>query len=367
VNLPFTKFSTNERKELLARSLRSKSDRIDVFSVDLIWVPRFARWAETLDTFLARELSTEVISYALKACYYDNKLVASPLYIDVGLMYYRKDLVNQLPHAEEIIQKLKNSITWEEFLELSHQMPYNSQGYYLFPANNYEGLICSFVELLWEENKLMIEGDSVNLNTPVARRALQFLVDLVHRYRITPPIVTGFDEYKSYLYALQNDVPFLRGWPGFKKHYRNIITDSTKLDLYDVAALPHFANRKAVNVFGGWNLMISRSSAHKKEALEFLKFVLRKDNQEILYEYGGYIPVAKAVYRDSVFLKKNPQLQYYRKLLDRGFHRPYMQDYTKISDVISYYLHLAIKGDMPVRQALFLATKTINEKKVLIK
>src|SRR5512140_3173445 len=44
VDLPFDKFSTNERKELLARSLRSKSDKIDIFAVDLIWVPRFARW-----------------------------------------------------------------------------------------------------------------------------------------------------------------------------------------------------------------------------------------------------------------------------------------------------------------------------------
>lgn len=49
VNLPFSKFSTNERKELLARSLRSKSDLIDVFAVDLIWVPRFAKWCEPLD------------------------------------------------------------------------------------------------------------------------------------------------------------------------------------------------------------------------------------------------------------------------------------------------------------------------------
>lgn len=46
IDLPFSKFSTNERKELLARSLRSKSERIDVFAVDLIWVPRFARWGQ---------------------------------------------------------------------------------------------------------------------------------------------------------------------------------------------------------------------------------------------------------------------------------------------------------------------------------
>ncbi len=55
VNLPFEKFSTNERKELFARSLRNKSDRLDIFAVDLIWVSSFSRWAEPLDaTFSPR-------------------------------------------------------------------------------------------------------------------------------------------------------------------------------------------------------------------------------------------------------------------------------------------------------------------------
>ena len=36
INLSFEKFSTNERKELLARYLRSKNNRIDIFSVDQI-------------------------------------------------------------------------------------------------------------------------------------------------------------------------------------------------------------------------------------------------------------------------------------------------------------------------------------------
>jgi len=55
INLPFSKFSTNERKELLARSLRSRSDLIDVFAVDLIWVPRFAKWCEPLDIHIGMQ------------------------------------------------------------------------------------------------------------------------------------------------------------------------------------------------------------------------------------------------------------------------------------------------------------------------
>jgi multiple sugar transport system substrate-binding protein len=57
INLPFTKFSTNERKELLTRSLRSKSDKLDLFAIDLIWSARFAKWAESLDKYILKQLS----------------------------------------------------------------------------------------------------------------------------------------------------------------------------------------------------------------------------------------------------------------------------------------------------------------------
>jgi hypothetical protein len=42
-------------------------------------------------------------------------------------------------------------------------------------------------------------------------------------------------------------------------------------------------------------------------------------------------------------------------------------DYTKISDAISYYSNLAIKGDLPVREALRRATETINQNRTVIK
>ena len=55
INLSFEKFSTNERKELLARYLRSKNDKIDVFAADQIWAHRFARWAEPLDKYFTED------------------------------------------------------------------------------------------------------------------------------------------------------------------------------------------------------------------------------------------------------------------------------------------------------------------------
>ena len=60
-------------------------------------------------------LKYAILPSALKSCYYDSTLVAIPLFVDVGLMYYRKDLIDRLPNAKVIEDELHRSITWGEF------------------------------------------------------------------------------------------------------------------------------------------------------------------------------------------------------------------------------------------------------------
>lgn len=369
INLPFSKFSTNERKELLARSLRSKSDRIDVFAVDLIWVPRFARWGQPLGMYFQANERSRIMESALQSCYVEEQLVAVPFYIDVGMMYYRRDILQSLPDYSQLTEKLKNALSWEEFIELHQRLRRLNQPFYMFPAKNYEGLVCSFIDLLKGQEQSIFAGDSVQLNTPAARKGLQLLVDLVHDYKMTPEVVTEFDEMNNYRYALKHDALFFRGWPGFLRNFDAFDSPEMKEKMKDVepAALPYFEGYKPVSVYGGWNLMISRFSTKQSAALEFIRFVMRKENQELMYDAGGYLPVNQAVYQDSLFLARNPELNYYRRLLHNGVHRPYVVDYTKISDVISYYVHSAIKKEISVPQALARATKVINSKEVLIR
>ena len=118
INLPFEKFSTNDRKELLARYLRSKSDRIDVFTVDQIWVPRFAKWSLQLEKYFTRDEREELLDYGMQTCVYNESLVAVPLYIDVSVMYYREDLLSTLPNYVTIKQKIEESITWIDLINI---------------------------------------------------------------------------------------------------------------------------------------------------------------------------------------------------------------------------------------------------------
>ena len=367
VNLPFEKFSTNERKELLARSLRSKSDRLDLYSVDQIWVPRFAKWSEPLDEYFSPEERAQILSYALSSCMYDSVLVSAPLYIDIGMMYYRRDIIRRLPDADQIEEKLKRSISWDELILLRDRLNYQGKPFYIFQGNDYEGLVCNYFELLAGKDRQFFAHNTIQLNSQTARSALQQLVDFVHKDHISPAAVVEFDENLSYRYMLDHDAVFVRGWPNFIENFRQMYPDTSKIDQLGRAALPHFSGQDPTSVFGGWNIMLSKYSTKKKEALEFVKFLQTKEIQELLFEAGGFIPVSNAVYADEQFMSQRPELAYYRQLLDHGFNRPSLKNYTKLSDIISHYVRRAISRELTVDEALSKASQMINSNKVLIK
>jgi len=361
INLPFEKFSTNERKELLARYLRSKNDKIDVFSADQIWGQRFARWAEPLDKYFSDNDKKQILSYAFKSCLYKDNMVAVPGFMDVSLMFYRKDILDKLPDHLEIEKKLRQSITWSDFIKLGEKFEAGTkQPFYIFQADNYEGLMCSFMELLEEQHKSLYENDKLQLTSPEAVKALTLLVNLVNKYKISPSKVTGFKEDNSYRYFILNNGLFVRTWANFPRDYISSYGKEPKMKYLVKVPLPHLDGFQQASLTGGWNLMISKYSKRKPEAVQFIKFLMSEEAQKIMYEEGGYLPTNNKIYSDSTYLSKHPDLEFFRNYMKFSIHRPYLVDYTRISDIVTHYIRLAIKNEISVKEALQEATKTIN-------
>ncbi|MBX2974772.1 MAG: extracellular solute-binding protein [Ignavibacteriaceae bacterium] len=364
INLPFDKFSTNERKELLARFLRTKSDRIDVFAVDQIWVPRFAKWAIPVDSYLRQTTKKDFLIYAEKSCTYNDTLVAIPFYIDVALMYYRKDLIEKLPNAKEIKNSLTKSITWDEFIKLCKNPIFENNPKFVFQGDDYEGLICIFKEILSGLNGSLFSDQEINLNSTEVKKAVEFLIDLIYTYKISPEDVIRFKETQSYNFFVENDAIFLRGWPGMNRD----IKDNPKLkNIVEPIPLPHFPESKANSVFGGWNLMVSKYSSRVQESFMFVNFLLTDEVQKLMYEEGTYLPINKSIYEDTLYTQKQPELLFYKKLLENGIHRPFLKNYTNVSDVLSFYINLALKKKLTVEEALHNANENINSQEILLK
>lgn len=369
IDLPFSKFSTNERKELLARSLRSKSNLIDIFSVDYIWVQRFAKWCMPLDEYFAEEERRQLAPHVMESCYYKGRMVALPHYTDIAHMYYRSDLIAQLPDGAAIEAALRESMSWKDFIALGRRMKrlgYN-QPFYIYPIDNFEGLTCCFYEGVGAESDQIFFPDRIQINHSATKRSIDHLAALVHQYHLTPKAAYTFDEYQGYVYALETDALFFRGWPGLLQHHRNAIPNGHKLDYIKMAPLPHFEDIGPRFVYGGWNFMISKHSTKSEAARHFIRFALEEENQKRLFQIGGYLPSVQTVYRDSAFVASHPMLGIYEALLKQGVHRPYREDYTRISDILSYSIHMAITGEMETTQAIELAERAMHSRRIILK
>jgi len=366
VNLPFSKFSTNERKELLTRSLRSKSEKLDIFAVDLIWVPRFVKWCEPLDSYFSDDEKRRLLPDAMRSCMFEGMLVAMPMYLDIGLMYYRRDIIRMLPDGAAIEKRLQESISWKEMAQLHKRLEHMKKPFFIFPAKDFEGLVCNFLELAVGRDPDFLKANTFPVLSPPAVKSLQMMVDFV-KDGTTPPEVIDFDEFLCNEYMLDHDAVFLRSWPDFVQSFRTSYSDTAKLQYIAKAPLPHFEGRPSTSVFGGWNLMVSKSSTKKEAAIEFIRFFQSETIQRMIFERTGYLPAINSVYQDSVFLNTHSELAFFHQLLRNGFHRPALVEYTKVSDIISHFSHLAIKRELSVKEALTRTDELIHSNEVLIK
>jgi multiple sugar transport system substrate-binding protein len=280
-------------------------------------------------------------------------------------MYYRKDLIDRLSNSKQIETKLKNSITWEDLIALNKKFPKNPL--FVFQADDFEGVICIYSEILANMRGKIMEGDSLLLKTPQTEKALQFLDDLVNKYKISPLDVVRFKEDDSYNYFLQNDGVFLRGWTGLFKNNKVGSNYSVLNDSIEEVPTPHLKGSQPNSVFGGWDLMVSRFSSKIPEAICFIKFLMSKEAQKILFEEGGYIPINNSIYEDSLYMVKNPALLFYESLLKTGIYRPFSEQYTIVSDVLSYYVNLSVRGSLSPHDALSKAYDKLNSKSILLK
>ena len=366
IDFPNFDFSTNERKEVLARSLRGMGDGIDLYAVDIIWVQRFAKWSEPFDKYFSEEEKNRILPQALASCYSDGELVAVPLNLVQGIMYYRKDLVEKLKNGKEIINKIENNITWEEFIKIRTGLNIDKP-FYIFRAAVYEGFICSFMELLLGQNPDYFEEYGFNLEKPEAEKALQLLYDLISKYKMTPPIVTKFTEIQSYQYFIKNDGLFLHGWPSFDKDFKDVPIDTAKENKLSKTALPYFRSGRPASITGGWHLMMSKFSDKKNEVVDFVKFLLSDESQEIIYRESGHYPVVKKIFYDPYYEAIFPQIFEVRKLIQQTMHRPFHPEYTRYSKIMSTYFEQVLKNQITVKQALKKVSDSIQLEKSTVK
>ncbi len=341
---------TDQRRQSLVTALRAGKGDPDVFLMDVAWAGQFAAsdWLADLGEYTSpRDLDAFFARVVREADHYDGTLIALPVYIDGGVLYYRTDLLEEIGHSSP-------PQTWNELVSFSREIMREKENLYGFvwQGAQYEGLICNFLEFAGSNGGgIRIEDGSVHVNSPENREAVELMRSLIHDSKVSPPSTyTEMKEEEVRLWFQQGKAMFERNWPyAWKLHQA---AESPVRGKVGIAPLPHFENGVSKSTLGGWHVGISRHSDSKENAWRLVEFMTSRETQKKLALELGWNPGRVEVYTDSTVLSEMPHFAELRKVFDNATARPNVPYYSQLSIILQRHLNSVLAGKKPVDEAL---------------
>src|SRR6267142_5165161 len=204
--------SAREQLALWQELLGTGASGPDVYGIDVIWPRILNDDFIDLKPHFASEISAQFP--AITASYtVDNKLMAMAYRADIGLLFYRTDLLRQYGYREP-------PRTWDELeiMAARIQAGERAKGKKQFWGFVWQGaadevLTCDALEWQAAEGggRIIEEDQAISVNNPEAIRAWQRAARWVGS--ISPPGVVGYREWDSLNVWVAGDAAFMRNWP----------------------------------------------------------------------------------------------------------------------------------------------------------
>lgn len=346
---------TDQRRQNFLVALESKQSNPDVFLMDVAWTAQFARsqWLEPLDSKISQDafpkhlLFEKVIQLVGT---FENQIFALPVYIDGGLLYYRKDLLEKFGWNTP-------PKTWEELVIMAQtvQTAMRSQdprfyGLVWQGAQN-EGMVCNFMEFMTAFGGGIQIQNRPHIENAANQTALIFMQNLIHQNKLSPPnTFTEMKEEDSRILFEQGHALFERNWPyAWVLHQKE---NSPVKNLVGIAPLPGTANGPSASTLGGWHVGISRFSDQKENAWKLAQFLLSEKIQKRLALEVGWNPGRRDIYEDPEVLAKLPHFQSLRTVFENTAPRPPVPYWTQLSDVLQKNVNAALAQNISAAESL---------------
>ncbi len=355
---------TEQRRQRIVIPLQAEASDPDVFLMDVIWVGMIAgaRWLEPLNYYITRD-NFDINRFFKRVIEdvdtFKHKIIALPVYVDGGLLYYRKDLLSKYGYREP-------PSTWETLVNMAKQIQRKERAQnkafwgFVWQGAMYEGLICTFLEFCASGNGGIFFNPSgkIKLDTRENQKALEFMVRLIHQEGISPPnTFTELKEEEVRLIFQHRNALFERNWP-----YAWILHQQSSLKgKVGITQLPHFEGGKTASTLGGWHIGISKFSDVKEMAWEFVKFVTSFEQQKKFVLELSWNPGRSDIYQDSEIREKMPHLIVLKNVFENAVTRPVSPYYSQISQVIQRHINAALALKETPNEALKKAQTEIDQ------
>ena len=343
--------ASDDIKESLMTSLAAGDSSPDVFECDIIWVSQFAAagWiADVTDDI--EPIADQYLGGPLSTVYYNDRAYAYPDYTDVGLLFYRSDIIDTPP------------TTWDELVELSNEhigkdgIEYG----YLFQMFQGEPTSCNMLEFIKQNGgQDLVDGQFV-LNSDNSVEALEFVEELIDS-GVSPEGVLTHKPADSRAIFEEGNALFLRNWTSA---YALTQTEegSQVVGKVGVAALPTGPNGESSSgTLGGWAFAVNAYSEQSQAAKIFAQYMSSYEAQKISALKRGTFPVVADVYDDEEVLNEQPYISAVKEAADAAEPRPQVRDYSTVSTLFAEYIHKALTGELSNEEALQTLDEKLNE------
>ena len=348
---------SDQRRQSLVISLKSKKSDPDVFLMDIAWISQFrdSNWLEPMEDYI-KDSNLDTKFFFSSVIEQTEKLVSLPVYIDCGLLYYRKDLLEKY--------NLKVPETWYELLESSKIIleNENKKHFYGFvwQGAQYEGLVCNFLEFITSNNgEIFNQKGQPVVNSEENAKALEFMKDIIQKYKISPMnTFTEMREEEVRSFFESGGALFERNWPyAYKIHEKESSPVKGKVG---IAVLPKFKNGKHAATLGGWHIGMSEYSDNKVNAWKLIEYILSYEIQKDVVINLGWNPGRKDIYNDPEVIEKIPQMKVLKKAFEFSIARPDLPFYNQISEILQRNVNSCLSGKTDPEEALENAQKDIK-------
>ena len=351
---------SNLQHQRLVSDFNVESGEIEVFSADVPWTAEFSRrgWIQELTKKFYNDYTPEdFLTNTLKSTYYKYRMWGVPWYTDIGLMFYRRDLLDKSGFTQP-------PKTLEELTAIAKKVKSDSGVRYgfVFQGADYEGGVANALEYIWnaggrvltgnisvagEFGQRVIDPNIITIKSANSAAGLMSARNLI-KQGVTPRNVVEFSELESWQEFVSGNAVFMRNWPYAFGNLGNPNLNTLDREQVGISAIPTLGNsNKSYSCQGGWNLMVNKYiSDEKKEASwKFIRYLTSPEQQKYMALNGGFLPTYRSLYDDSEILRAMPSIREGKSLLENARVRPITPYYKQMAPRISRAFNRVLRGE----------------------
>ncbi|MGH3088633.1 MAG: extracellular solute-binding protein [Rubrobacteraceae bacterium] len=327
--------------ERIAKEFGSGTAEYDLISTHTKYAPSQKRWLTPLDEDLRENELADFSERTMELARIDGSLHSIPRNLDVKLLHYRTDLLDEPPKS------------WTELLEKAASLKSEGIHGFVFPGKE-SGLFGHFYELHAMHGGEMFgeEGPPVpRLNDEAGEAALALLKELYEK--AAPPETPNWHYDEVAACFREGKAAMSTDWPGGFHVYEE--EGSAVRGKYDLAPYPEGPAGRFI--YGGCHsFAIPHTVQDRDAAVELLRFLASRESQAFEAKFGT-LPARGGALEEARSGVESGSLAGRRWGLLAGAQEvaiipPKHENYPAVEDVVWEGIREALIGNKSVKQAL---------------